>query len=87
MDVTHLSPPTDRTVVADHPTAGDLVIHPIAIGTVRALPNHGTTSPLHLTPITSIDGETHQKLHRCRVMFDFVPFPPDSAPNATGVAT
>jgi ectoine hydroxylase-related dioxygenase (phytanoyl-CoA dioxygenase family) len=60
------------------PTARELVMHPMVVGTVRAFLDHVTAVQLHLTQIISIEpGETQQKLHRDQMAFDFFPFPPD----------
>ena len=71
---------TRRTgaLIARCPTARELVMHPVAIGTVGAFLDHTTTFQLHLTQVISIEpGESQQKLHRDQMAFDFFPFPPD----------
>lgn len=71
---------TRRTGALIHrcPTSRELVMHPMAIGTVGAFLDHVTSFQLHLTQIISIEpGETQQKLHRDQMAFDFFAFPPD----------
>ncbi|MEO6652455.1 MAG: phytanoyl-CoA dioxygenase family protein [Ilumatobacteraceae bacterium] len=71
---------TRRTgaLIARCPTARDLVMHPVALGTARAFLAHVTAVQLHLTQIISIEpGESAQKLHRDQMAFDFFPFPAD----------
>jgi ectoine hydroxylase-related dioxygenase (phytanoyl-CoA dioxygenase family) len=71
---------TRRTgmLIARCPTARQLVIHPVAVGTVKAFLAHATAVQLHLTQIISIEpGETQQKLHRDQMAFDYFPFPVD----------
>jgi len=71
---------TRRTgaLIARCPTARELVMHPVALGTVGHLLGHATTFQLHLTQIISIGpGEQGQQLHRDQMAFDFFPFPPD----------
>lgn len=71
---------TRRTgaLIARCPTARDLVMNPVVVGTVRHFLSHVTAVQLHLTQIISIEpGETQQKLHRDQMAFDFFPFPDD----------
>lgn len=71
---------TRRTgmLIARCPTARQLVMHPVVLGTVGHFLGHATTFQLHLTQIISIEpGETDQKLHRDQMAFDFFPFPAD----------
>ena len=71
---------TRRTgaLMARCPTARELVMHPVALGTVGHLLGHATTFQLHLTQIISIGpGEQGQQLHRDQMAFDFFPFPAD----------
>ncbi|MDJ0771527.1 MAG: phytanoyl-CoA dioxygenase family protein [Ilumatobacter sp.] len=71
---------TRRTgaLIARCPTVRELVMHPVALGTVRAFLDHVSAVQLHLTQIITIDpGETQQKLHRDQMAFDLFPFPPD----------
>lgn len=71
---------TRRTgmLIARCPTARQLVMDPVVLGTVGHFLRHATTFQLHLTQIISIEpGETDQKLHRDQMAFDFFPFPAD----------
>lgn len=71
---------TRRTgaLVARCPTARELVMNPVVVGTVKSFLSHVTAVQLHLTQIISIEpGETQQKLHRDQMAFDFFPFPDD----------
>ena len=71
---------TRRTgaLIARCPAARELVMHPMALGTVGDFLSHATTFQLHLTQIISIEpGETAQQLHRDQMAFDFYPFPAD----------
>ena len=71
---------TRRTgaLVARCPTARDLVMHPVAVGTVSNFLSHVSAVQLHLTQIISVEpGETRQKLHRDEMAFDFFPFSAD----------
>jgi ectoine hydroxylase-related dioxygenase (phytanoyl-CoA dioxygenase family) len=71
---------TRRTgaLVARCPTARDLVMHPVVLGTVGHFLGHATTFQLHLTQVISIGpGESKQKPHRDQMAFDFFPFPDD----------
>ena len=71
---------TRRTgaLIARSPAARELVMNPVALGTVKEFLRHATTIQLHTTQIISISpGETQQKLHRDEMAFDFFPFPPD----------
>ncbi len=71
---------TRRTgaLIARCPTARELVMDPVVVGTVRHFLSHVTAVQLHLTQIISIEpGETQQKLHRDQMAFDFFPFPAD----------
>jgi ectoine hydroxylase-related dioxygenase (phytanoyl-CoA dioxygenase family) len=69
---------TRRTgaLIARCPTARDLVMNLLVIGTVEHFLRHATTVQLHLTQLITISpGETAQKLHRDQMAFDFFPFP------------
>ena len=71
---------TRRTgaLIARSPAARELVMNPVALGTVKEFLRHATAIQLHTTQIISISpGETQQKLHRDQMAFDFFPFPPD----------
>lgn len=71
---------TRRTgaLIARCPTARELVMDPVVVGTISAFLDHATAVQLHLTQIISIEpGETQQKLHRDQMAFDFYPFPPE----------
>ncbi len=71
---------TRRTgaLIARSPTARELVMDPLVVGTVRNFLSHATTVQLHLTQIISIEpGESQQKPHRDQMAFDFFPFPAD----------
>ncbi len=71
---------TRRTgaLIARSPAARELVMNPVALGTVKEFLRHATAIQLHTTQIISISpGETQQKLHRDEMAFDFFPFPPD----------
>ncbi len=69
---------TKRTgaLIARSATARDLVMHPLALGTVRQVLGHATSVQLHLTQLISIGpGEPMQAIHRDQWAFDFFPFP------------
>ncbi|MDE0237448.1 MAG: phytanoyl-CoA dioxygenase family protein, partial [bacterium] len=71
---------TRRTgaLVARCPTARELIMHPVAVGTVSHFLSHVSAVQLHLTQIISVEpGETRQKLHRDEMAFDFFPFGAD----------
>ena len=71
---------TRRTgaLVARCPTARELIMHPVAVGTVHHFLSHVSAVQLHLTQIISVEpGETRQKLHRDEMAFDFFPFGAD----------
>jgi len=70
---------TRRTgaLIARSPSARDLVMHPLALATVRSFLGHSTNFQLHLTQAIAIGaGETAQPIHRDQWAFDFFPFPP-----------
>jgi ectoine hydroxylase-related dioxygenase (phytanoyl-CoA dioxygenase family) len=70
---------TRRTgsLIARSPASRDLVMHPLALGTVRNFLGHATNFQLHLTQAIAIGaGETAQPIHRDQWAFDFFPFPP-----------
>jgi ectoine hydroxylase-related dioxygenase (phytanoyl-CoA dioxygenase family) len=74
---------TRRTgaLIARCPTSRELVMHPLAVGTVQAFLDHASAVQLHLTQIISIEpGETAQKPHRDEMAFDLFPFPVDYHP-------
>ncbi len=69
---------TRRTgaLIARCPTVRELVMHPLAVGTVEHFLGHATTVQLHLTQIITVEpGETRQKMHRDEMAFDYYPFP------------
>jgi hypothetical protein len=69
---------TRRTgaLIARSPSARDLVMHPLAVETVRSFLGHSTNFQLHLTQAIAIGaGETAQPIHRDQWAFDFFPFP------------
>jgi ectoine hydroxylase-related dioxygenase (phytanoyl-CoA dioxygenase family) len=69
---------TRRTgsLIARSPTSRQLVMHPLALGTVRLFLGHATNFQLHLTQAIAIGGgETAQPIHRDQWAFDFFPFP------------
>jgi ectoine hydroxylase-related dioxygenase (phytanoyl-CoA dioxygenase family) len=69
---------TRRTggLVARSATCRDLVMHPLALATTRAVLRHATSFQLHLTQVIAIGpGEPAQQLHRDQWAFDFFPFP------------
>ena len=71
---------TRRTgaLVARCPTARELIMHPVVVGTVSHFLSHVSAVQLHLTQIISVEpGETRQKLHRDEMAFDFFPFGAD----------
>lgn len=71
---------TRRTgaLIARCPSARQLVMHPLVMGTVGHFLSHASAVQLHLTQIITIDpGETSQKLHRDEMAFDLYPFAAD----------
>ncbi len=69
---------TRRTgsLIARSPACRELVMHPLALGTVRNFLGHATNFQLHLTQAIAIgSGETAQPIHRDQWAFDFFPFP------------
>ncbi|MCY3961912.1 MAG: phytanoyl-CoA dioxygenase family protein [bacterium] len=71
---------TRRTgaLVARCPTARELIMHPVMVGTISHFLSHVSAVQLHLTQIISVEpGETRQKLHRDEMAFDFFPFGAD----------
>ncbi|MCY3891160.1 MAG: phytanoyl-CoA dioxygenase family protein [bacterium] len=71
---------TRRTgaLVARCPTARELIMHPVVVGTISHFLSHVSAVQLHLTQIISVEpGETRQKLHRDEMAFDFFPFGAD----------
>jgi ectoine hydroxylase-related dioxygenase (phytanoyl-CoA dioxygenase family) len=69
---------TRRTgaLVARSETCRELVMHPLALGAVRAALPHATSVQLHLTQVIAIGaGEPAQAIHRDQWAFDFFPFP------------
>jgi ectoine hydroxylase-related dioxygenase (phytanoyl-CoA dioxygenase family) len=69
---------TRRTggLVARSATCRDLVMHPLALGTVGAVLRHVTSFQLHLTQVIAIGpGEPTQMVHRDQWAYDFFPFP------------
>jgi hypothetical protein len=70
---------TRRTgsLIARSPSARELVMHPLALGTTRLFLGHATNFQLHLTQAIAIGpGESAQPIHRDQWAFDFFPFPP-----------
>jgi ectoine hydroxylase-related dioxygenase (phytanoyl-CoA dioxygenase family) len=71
---------TRRTgaLVARCPTARELIMDPLVVGTVERFLDHATAVQLHMTQLITIEpGESAQKLHRDQMAFDFYPFPAD----------
>jgi hypothetical protein len=69
---------TRRTgaLIARSPTARDLIMHPLVLGTVGAVLGHATSFQLHLTQVIAVGpGEPAQPIHRDQWAFDFFPFP------------
>jgi hypothetical protein len=69
---------TRRTgsLIARSPSARQLVMHPLALGTTSKLLAHATNFQLHLTQAISIGpGQPAQAIHKDRWAFDFFPFP------------
>ena len=70
---------TRRTgsLIARSPSARQLVMHPLALGTTSNLLAHATNFQLHLTQAIAIGpGQPAQPIHKDRWAFDFFPFPP-----------
>src|SRR5262245_57415063 len=54
----------------------ELIMNPLALGTVKDLLNDATSFQLHLTQVIAIGpGEPAQAVHRDQWAFDFFPFP------------
>jgi ectoine hydroxylase-related dioxygenase (phytanoyl-CoA dioxygenase family) len=54
----------------------DLVMHPLALATTKAVLAHATSFQVHLTQVIAIGpGEPGQAIHRDQWAFDFFPFP------------
>jgi ectoine hydroxylase-related dioxygenase (phytanoyl-CoA dioxygenase family) len=69
---------TRRTgaLIARSPAARELVMHPLVLGTTKAVLVGATSFHLHLTQIIAIGpGEPAQAIHRDQWAFDFFPFP------------
>jgi hypothetical protein len=69
---------TRRTgsLVARSPSARQLVMHPLALGTTSEVLAHATNFQLHLTQAIAIGpGQPAQAIHKDRWAFDFFPFP------------
>jgi Phytanoyl-CoA dioxygenase (PhyH) len=69
---------TRRTgsLIARSPSARQLVMHPLALGTTDAVLAHATNFQLHLTQAIAIGpGQPAQAIHKDRWAFDFFPFP------------
>ncbi|MBB4583520.1 ectoine hydroxylase-related dioxygenase (phytanoyl-CoA dioxygenase family) [Rhizobium aethiopicum] len=69
---------TRRTgaLIARSPAARELVMNPLALGTVETVLSHATTFQLHLTQIISVSpGSPPQELHKDELAWDFFPFP------------
>jgi hypothetical protein len=84
LDATPLGPDdfsgvlTRRTgsLIARSPSARQLVMHPLALGTAGELLAHATNFQLHLTQAIAIGpGQPAQPIHKDRWAFDFFPFP------------
>ena len=84
LDATPLGPDdfsgvlTRRTgsLIARSPSARQLVMHPLALGTTSELLAHATNFQLHLTQAIAIGpGQPAQPIHKDRWAFDFFPFP------------
>jgi hypothetical protein len=69
---------TRRTgsLIARSPSARQLIMHPLALGTTSNLLAHATNFQLHLTQAIAIGpGQPAQPIHKDRWAFDFFPFP------------
>jgi hypothetical protein len=69
---------TRRTgsLIARSPSARQLVMHPLALGTTDEVLAHATNFQLHLTQAIAIGpGQPAQAIHKDRWAFDFFPFP------------
>ena len=69
---------TRRTgsLIARSPSARQLVMHPLALGTTSEVLAHATNFQLHLTQAIAIGpGQQAQAIHKDRWAFDFFPFP------------
>jgi hypothetical protein len=69
---------TRRTgsLIARSPSARQLVMHPLALGTTSEVLAHATNFQLHLTQAIAIGpGQPAQAIHKDRWAFDFFPFP------------
>jgi hypothetical protein len=69
---------TRRTgsLIARSPSARQLVMHPLALGTTGKVLAHATNFQLHLTQAIAIGpGQPAQAIHKDRWAFDFFPFP------------
>jgi hypothetical protein len=86
LDATPLGPDdfagllTRRTgsLIARSPSARQLVMHPLALGTTSEVLAHATNFQLHLTQAIAIGpGQPAQAIHKDRWAFDFFPFPMD----------
>jgi hypothetical protein len=69
---------TRRTgsLIARSPSARQLVMHPLALGTTSSVLAHATNFQLHLTQAIAIGpGQPAQAIHKDRWAFDFFPFP------------
>ncbi len=84
LDTTPLGPDdftgslTRRTgaLIARSPSARQLVMHPLALGTTSEVLAHATNFQLHLTQAIAIGpGQPAQAIHKDRWAFDFFPFP------------
>jgi len=84
LDATPLGPDdfagllTRRTgsLIARSPSARQLVMHPLALGTTSEVLAHATNFQLHLTQAIAIGpGQPAQAIHKDRWAFDFFPFP------------
>ena len=57
-------------------TARELVEHPLALGTAKAVLHHARNFQLHLTQVIAIGPDSEpQSIHRDQWAFDFFPFP------------
>ncbi|HEX3980960.1 MAG TPA: phytanoyl-CoA dioxygenase family protein [Acidimicrobiales bacterium] len=69
---------TRRTgsLIARSPSARQLVMHPLVLGTTSEVLAHATNFQLHLTQAIAIGpGQQAQAIHKDRWAFDFFPFP------------
>jgi ectoine hydroxylase-related dioxygenase (phytanoyl-CoA dioxygenase family) len=77
LDATPLGPDDFAgSLIARSPSARQLVMHPLALGTTSEVLAHATNFQLHLTQAIAIGpGQPAQAIHKDRWAFDFFPFP------------